>query len=163
MEGLLQFIFFCILTLAILCFFTYNKVIPLLESCKSREANINTELKRKLDVYFKFSEMLQSGSAFEKSVFLEITKLRTDTSLTLDEKIDNARNLLSVAESNPNVNSIDIYKIYQHQIAETETRVQNSRELFNDAVNEYNSIVKLFPTNIVCKILRFAPYSYSSN
>jgi len=163
MEGFFQFIFFCLLALAVLCFITYNKVIPLLEDCKSSEANINTELKRKLDVYYKFSEMLQSGSAFEKSVFTEITKLRTDASLTIDEKIYNARNLIAVAESNPNVNSVDIYKIYQHQIAETESRIQQSRELFNDAVNKYNSLVKLFPTNIICRILRFTPYAYSLN
>lgn len=138
----------------------YNKLVPLLEQCRSNEANYSAELQRKFDLYIKLSEALAGGSEFEKSVFIKIAELRTNANIGLVEKINSANHLLAAAESNPKVESVELFKIYQIQISETESRIQEAKKVFNESVNFFNSEIKLFPINVACILLRFKPQSY---
>ena len=126
-------------------------------------SNIETELSRRLDLYLNASDVLKDGSEFEKGVFVKVTELRTRTDLSVDQKVSSIKNLLAVAENNPNVNAISLFSNMQRAINETESRIQVSREIYNNAVNDYNTLIIKFPMNIAAKILKFKKREYFEN
>lgn len=152
-----------ILAIGIWLWWAYNKIVPKFELCNMTFSNIETELSRRLDLYLSASDVLKDGSEFEKGVFIKVTELRTRTDLSVDQKVSGIKNLLAVAENNPTVNAISLFNNMQRAINETESRIQVSRELFNNAVNDYNTLISKFPMNIAAKILKFKKRDYFEN
>lgn len=152
-----------ILAIGIWLWWAYNKIVPKFEACNMTFSNIETELSRRLDLYLSASDVLKDGSEFEKGVFVKVTELRTRTDLSVDQKVSSIKNLLAVAENNPNVNSISLFNNMQRAINETESRIQIARQSFNNAVNEYNVLISQFPMNIAAKILKFKKRDYFEN
>lgn len=152
-----------ILIFLIWLWWAYNKIVPKFEACNMTFSNIETELSRRLDLYVNVSDVLKDGSEFEKGVFVKVTELRTRTDLSVEEKVSGIKNLLAVAENNPNINSIGLFSNMQRAMNETESRIQSARQLFNNAVNEYNVLISQFPMNIAAKILKFKKRDYFEN
>ena len=65
--------------------------------------------------------------------------------------------LLVVTENYPNLRANDAFRGLQAQLEGTENRIKTSRNDFNAAVQEYNTKVRSFPTNIFAGITGFKP------
>lgn len=63
--------------------------------------------------------------------------------------------LLAVAENYPDLKANENFLELQAQLEGTENRITESRNLFNDAVKEYNLLVRRFPGNIFAGIFGF--------
>ena len=139
---------------------SYNKLVVHNELCNAAYANIDTELTRKFNLYLKATSVLENGSDFEKGVFVKVTELRTRSDLSISEKVEQANNLLAVAENNPNVNSVQLYSTMQRAVDSTESRLQEARQNFNTAVNNYNMLLSQIPMCWAAKILKFKRRDY---
>ena len=60
--------------------------------------------------------------------------------------------LLAAAERDPALRSDPTLKRLQDQLAEAENRLAASRRRYNQAVQDYNTYIQLFPTNMVASL-----------
>jgi LemA protein len=65
--------------------------------------------------------------------------------------------LLVVSEQYPNLRANEAFRNLQTQLEGTENRIAVSRNDFNDAVQNYNTKVRTFPTNIFAGVMGFRP------
>ena len=68
--------------------------------------------------------------------------------------------LNAVAEANPEVRFSDNYIALQREIAATESAIQQARETYNEAVRAYNTVIAVFPNNVMVVPLPFGLESY---
>jgi len=63
--------------------------------------------------------------------------------------------LLVVVENYPNLKANENFKQLQFELEGTENRILQSRRRYNEAVQQYNTDLSLFPGNIVASVSGF--------
>ena len=63
--------------------------------------------------------------------------------------------LLAVAESYPDLKANQNFLQLQAQLEGTENRISVERQKYNEAVKEYNVMVRRFPNNIIASMFGF--------
>lgn len=92
------------------------------------------------------------GTKFEKEVLKSITKIRklgSDDPNLIRTGIDNE---LVRFEAYPNIKSQVLREKYQKEVSKLEREIQDSTEIYNANVVEYNTFIKSFPANIFCSM-----------
>jgi LemA protein len=154
---------FIILVLLIWIAILYNIAVGMYEECGHLKANVGTQEKRKRDTFDKYLSMVESGAGFEKTLVIEAAKIRTSKITDIDDQISGFSRVFSGAESNPNAIAVNLFQNFQIEIADTETKIQASKQKYNIAANNLNASIKKFPNNIIYSfILRRKPVSYMS-
>jgi LemA protein len=106
---------------------------------------------------------------FEKSLLEEITSLRSQwmSATTIEDKVNygNALDsalgrLLAVYENYPELKSIEAVASLMDELAGTENRIAVERSRYNDAVRNYNTAIKVFPSNVLANMFGFEEKSY---
>lgn len=138
----------------------YNVLVPLRETVRAARSNIETQIARRVDLYFTATRVLENGSEYERSVFLQVAKLRSRNDLSALEKAAEIGSLLAVAESNPNITATRLFANMQKMVAETETLIQQFRQQFNADVQIYNATILEFPNNLIANMLGFTVEAY---
>ena len=147
----------------------YNKLVGMRLRVRESWANIDTELKRRHDLIPNLVSTVKGYAAHERTLFEEVTRLRTQARLTGDthERRDQERQLsgalgrlFAVAEDYPQLRASDNFLQLQRQLSETEDRIQASRRFFNGNVRDYNNQVQQFPSSLVARTFRFASHEY---
>lgn len=64
--------------------------------------------------------------------------------------------LLAVVENYPDLKATQNFMQLQGQLEGIENNIKNSRKVFNDAVNVYNTKVRSFPMNIFAGMFGFS-------
>jgi LemA protein len=67
--------------------------------------------------------------------------------------------LFAVVESYPNLKANETMLQLQNQLAETENRISQAREAYNESVRNYNTQREIFPNAILANMFKFAPAS----
>lgn len=151
---------FMLIGLVMWLWISYNHMVPLREACRAAASDIETQLARRYDLYIKATNVLDSGSDFERGVFNKVTELRTRTDLGLEQKVAELGRLFAVAEANPTVQSVELFAKMQAAVFETETLIQTARETYNARAKSYNSVIKQLPMNIAAWTLSFKEMPY---
>jgi len=68
--------------------------------------------------------------------------------------------LLVVSENYPQLKATEAFQSLQAQLEGTENRISVERNNFNAAVQEYNTAISRFPTNMLNKMFGFQPRPY---
>ena len=156
----MELIFFLLTAGVIWLPFAYNKLTTLQEVCRAAQANVQTQLARRYDLYLKATAVLEKGSDFERGVFNDVARLRSRTDIGLEQKVTELGRLIAVAESNPNVSAVGLFGTMQTVVNDTEASLQRARETVNFETGVYNITVRKFPMNVAAKILKFEPIVY---
>jgi LemA protein len=156
----MELIFFLLTAGVIWLPFAYNKLTTLQEVCRAAQANVQTQLARRFDLYLKATAVLEKGSDFERGVFNDVARLRSRTDIGLEQKVTELGRLIAVAESNPNVSAVGLFGTMQTVVNDTEASLQRARETVNFETGVYNITVRKFPMNVAAKILKFEPIVY---
>ena len=122
-------------------------------------------------------QTVQGAANFEKSTLTEVTNARASVGqVKLDpnkaptdaaelEKFQQAQGQLStalsrllvVSENYPQLRATEAFQSLQAQLEGTENRISVERNNFNAAVQEYNTALGRFPTNMLNKMFGFQP------
>jgi len=106
---------------------------------------------------------------FEKSLLEQIAALRSQwmSSTTVDDKVRTGSSLdtalgrlLLVYENYPDLKSNTVVSGLMDELAGTENRISVERMRFNDRVRDYDTAIKLFPTNVIAGMFGFAERPY---
>ena len=157
---------------------SYNGIVKLDQNTQSKWGTVQTDYQRRADLIPNLVATVKGVANFEKSTLVEVTEARAKaTSIQVDptkltpetiQKYQAAQGQLSTAlgrllvasENYPQLKANDNFSALQSQLEGTENRIAVSRRDFNDAVQEYNTKVMSFPTNLIAKITGFNSKGY---
>jgi len=109
---------------------------------------------------------------FEQGLLANITELRTQWLNTLangsvNEQVNFSQQFstqvglfLSIAENNPYIQSVSVIQDNIVILEGTQNRIAAARIFYNDAVNDYNTAVHSFPSNIIAGSFGFHEAEY---
>lgn len=157
-----------ILFLIIVTFFwvksSFNQMIVMDETVKNTWAQVENQLQRRFDLIPNLVETVKGFAGQEKSVLLGVTEARARVGgAGTPEQRMNAENqltgalsrLLVVVENYPQLKSDQNFIRLQDELAGTENRIAVERMRYNDAVKNFNTLVRQFPANIIAGIFNF--------
>ena len=171
--GLFELIGIVILAIivAIVIFFIaiYNGLINKRNQIKNSWAQIDVQLKRRLDLIPNLVETVQGYAKHEKETFKMVTEARSmmASAGTMKEKAvaDNMltgalKSLFAVAESYPELKANQNFLMLQEELAGTENKIASTRQFYNDSVLDYNNMVNQVPSNVIAGMFGFKDEEY---
>lgn len=142
----------------------YNSFVKLTTRVKEAWSDIDVQLKRRYDLIPNLVETVKGYAAHEASVLETVTTMRTRAMGATDpaEKAD-AENMLSgalkslfaVSENYPNLKANENFVELQRQLEDTENKLQAARRFYNSVVQDLNTKVASFPSNLVAQQFNF--------
>lgn len=149
----------------------YNTLQAGDEQIKASWAEVVNQYQRRADLIPNLVETVKGFAAQEKDVLLGVTNARSKVGslqatpeLVNDpqafEKFAQAQaglssalsRLLVVAENYPQLKSDANFRDLQAQLEGTENRITVARKRYIDAVREYNTVVRSFPSNLTAMV-----------
>ena len=143
---------------------TRNKLATEREATKGQWSQVDADLQRRADLIPNLVETVKGYAKEETTVVQSVANARAAliSAKTPQDKID-ANNqltgalgrLLVVVENYPNLKANENFKQLQFELEGTENRILQSRRRYNEAVQQYNTDLSLFPANIVGSMAGF--------
>lgn len=154
---------------------SYNRLVTLDQNVNKKWADVQSVYQRRADLIPNLVQTVQGAANFEKSTLTEVTNARASVGqVKLDpskaptdaaelEKFQQAQGQLStalsrllvVSENYPQLRATEAFQNLQAQLEGTENRISVERNSFNGAVQEYNTAMQRFPTNMLNKMFGF--------
>ena len=155
----------------------YNTIQTYDEQVNTAKGQIEVQLQRRADLIPNLVNTVAGAANFEKSTLTEVTNARASVGrVTLDPnkaptdaaqlqafqqaqgQLSNALSrLMVVSENYPQLRATEGFQNLQAQLEGTENRISVERNNFNAAVQEYNTALGRFPTNMLNKMFGFQP------
>jgi len=156
---------------------SYNRLVTLEQNVNKKWADVQSVYQRRADLIPNLVNTVSGAANFEKSTLTEVTNARASVGrVTLDASkapTDAAQlaefqqaqgqlstalsRLLMVTENYPQLRATEAFQNLQAQLEGTENRISVERNNFNQAVQEYNTAIGRFPTNMLNKMFGFQP------
>lgn len=152
----------------------YNGLVKQDEVVKKAWNNVNTEYQKRADLVGNLVNTVKGAANFEQETLTKLVEARakaTSINLTADQltpenmaKFQEAQSqmsgalsrLLVVVENYPDLKANQNFLQLQGSLEGIENDVRNSRKLFNDAINTYNTKVRSFPMNMLAGMFGFS-------
>ena len=157
----------------------YNRLISADESVKSSWGQVENQYQRRYDLIPNLVETVKGFAKQEREVLEGVTNARARVGqLTVTPEVLNnpeafARfqeaqdglssalsRLLAVVENYPQLRSNENFLTLQAQLEGTENRIAVERRRFNEAVQNYNVMIRRFPSSVVAGMMGFREAVY---
>src|SRR5437016_10523112 len=155
---------------------SYNRLVRLQQSVDQSWAQVQNVYQRRADLIPNLVNTVSGAANFEKSTLVEVTNARASVGrVQLDPnkaptdaaqleqfqaaqgQLSNALSrLLVVSERYPELRATRNFQELQAQLEGTENRIAVERNNFNGAVQNYNTAVRRFPTNMSAGMFGFS-------
>jgi LemA protein len=128
----------------------YSGAVEKQEAVNEKWANVQTAYQRRADLVPQLVATVKGAAANEEKILMEVTNARAGIkSATTPEEIQQQgsiinRNIQVVFEKYPEIRSTENFGMLQAQLEGTENQVKTERDLYNEAVKEFNSYVRGF-------------------
>ena len=144
----------------------YNSLVEKEQKVNQSWAQVENQYQRRADLIPNLVNTVKGYSTHEQETLTKVTEARAKaTSITLDAddlteenlaKYQEAQNelsgalksLLAVTEAYPDLKANENFMNLQTQLEGTENRIATERMRYTEAVQDYNTSIKKFPTNI---------------
>ncbi len=142
----------------------YNRLVKLRNNRENAFADIDVQLKQRLDLIPQLVEAIKAYMKHESTVLTEITKARTQAlnATTVNEKIAADAQLTSAlqglkvaVEAYPDLKASQNFIQLQEEISDIENKLAAARRFFNSATKELNNAVETFPSNLLAGMFGF--------
>ena len=143
----------------------YNTLIARRNQVREAWATVDTQLKRRYDLIPNLIETVRGAAKHEKETLAELTQARTMAmsengvaSADAQNKISQTlKSLFAVAENYPELKVNQNFLELQRELADTETKIQATRQFYNSVVMGLNTMIEQFPSNIVANMFGITP------
>jgi len=135
------------------------------EAVNAAWAQVDVVLQRRADLIPNLVETVKGYAVQEQTVFGAIAAARaaligaktpTDK-IAANGQLDSALGrLLVIVENYPQLKSNENFMRLQDELAGTENRIAVERRRYNDAIQDYNTYIALFPNSLVASFAGFA-------
>jgi LemA protein len=154
-----------IIVLIVLLFIgLYNRLVKLRNNRENAFADIDVQLKQRLDLIPQLVEAVKGYMKHESTVLTEITKARANAisatsindKIAAETQVSNALQGLKVAvEAYPELKASQNFIQLQEEISDIENKLSAARRFFNSATRELNNAVETFPGNMLAGMFNF--------
>ena len=141
-----------------------NEMVRLNETVKAAWSQVDIVLQRRADLIPNLVETVKGYAAQEQKVFGDIAAARAallgaktpGDKIPANGQLDGALGrLLAISENYPQLRSNENFLRLQDELAGSENRIAVERRRYNEAVQNYNTYIALFPNNIVAGMSGF--------
>lgn len=161
-----QYIFIWILVLiVIVLIMKYNSMVQLRNVRKQSFADIDVQLKQRFNLIPNLIETVKWYAKHEKETLERVTEARTsflnawdsiDNKMAADNMLTWAlKSIFAVSENYPDLKANENFLHLQTELADTENKIASSRRFFNNATQEFNTYIQMFPNNIIAWMFSF--------
>ena len=162
----------------------YNRMVTLEEGVTAAWAQVENVYQRRMDLIPNLVETVKGYAAHEEETLTALTEARSRAGgvMNVDEDLLNdpeafarfqetqdslgsaLQRLLMVTENYPDLKANQNFLALQDQLEGTENRITVERMRFNEAVQNYNTVIRRFPQMIIANMTGFEtkPYFESS-
>ena len=151
----------------------YNSMVGEQEAATTALANVQSVYQRRADLIPNLVETVKGYAAHEKQTLEDVVAARTKaTQITLDaenmtpEKLKEFQKaqgelgsalgrLIAIQESYPDLKANENFKELQVQLEGTENRINEARNTYNKAIQDYNISIRRFPRNVLAGMFGF--------
>lgn len=144
----------------------YNSLVDKQQTVDQQWAEVENQYQRRSDLIPNLVATVKGYAAHEEKTFTEVTQARANaTAINIDAndlteenlaRFTEAQNqltgalksLLAVSEAYPDLKANENFRDLQVQLEGTENRITVARGRYTEAVKDYNTSIKKFPTMI---------------
>jgi LemA protein len=176
LGGLLIVVVICAISFA----GTYNKLVTLSQDVDKSWSEVENQYQRRADLIPNLVQTVQGAANFEKETLTAVTEARASVGRATitpgkaptdpetlaryqaaqDQLGSALQRLLVVSERYPELRANQNFRDLQAQLEGTENRITVARGRFNDSAQQYNTVLKRFPTNFVGGMFGFKERPY---
>lgn len=156
----------------------YNGLVEDQENVETAWSQVENQYQRRADLVPNLVATVKGYAAHEQQTLVGVMEARakaTEISIepdnitaeqlgafqTAQRELTRAlERLLLVAENYPSLKADEEFRNLQSQLENSENRIAEARQAFNNAAMEYNKLVRRFPSNIVARLLDFGKKAY---
>ena len=146
----------------------YNRFQSLVNGAEAVTGQIRVALKKRLDMITQLYQSVKSYAKFERSTLQEITRMRSNV---LNSNIEDIKNidaqsrsflsrLLVTVENYPQLKTSGTVKEIMNTVKSVEDEISRLRYTYNNIIQEYNTKLSIFPSNIIASMLGFKKKPY---
>ncbi|MBL7805386.1 MAG: LemA family protein [Saprospiraceae bacterium] len=157
---------------------SYNTAVGKDEALKQAWSQVENQYQRRADLIPNLVNTVKGYANFEQQTLQAVVAARASaTQVKIDpanltpeaiQRFEQAQQglsgalgrLLMVTENYPELKANQNFMDLQKQLEGTENRISVERKNFNEAVQDYNSYIRKFPTNILAGMFGFSPKGY---
>ncbi len=157
---------------------SYNTTVKKDEGVKAAWSQVENQYQRRSDLIPNLVNTVKGYAKFEKSTLEAVVQARASaTQIKVDpnnltpeaiQKFEQAQQglsgalgkLLMITENYPDLKANQNFLALQQQLEGTENRITVERKNFNESVQDFNSYIRRFPTNMLVGIFGFSPKGY---
>ncbi|MBQ7140380.1 MAG: LemA family protein [Bacilli bacterium] len=153
-----------ILLLVIYVISIYNKLVQGRNKVKDQWAQIDVQLKKRVDLIPNLVETVKGYAKHEKETLDAVISARNafNSANTVEEEI-NANNqitgalnkLFALSEAYPDLKANTNFMSLQADLKDVEEKIAFARQFYNDVVLTYNNMIEMFPSNIIANMFGF--------
>ena len=152
---------------------SYNSMVKEQEKATTSLANVQSTYQRRADLIPNLVETVKGYAAHEKETLEGVIAARSKaTQVTLDptnmtpEKLKQFQQaqgelgaalgrLIAIQENYPDLKANENFRDLQAQLEGTENRINEARNSYNAAVQQYNVVIRSFPKNLLAGMFGF--------
>ena len=153
---------------------SYNEMVEKDEAVSTAWSNVETQYQRRADLIPNLVNTVKGYAAHESSTLEAVVEARSKaTQITIDpadltaEKLAEYQKaqgtvtsalgkLLAVTENYPQLRASENFSELQAQLEGTENRITEARKRYNEAVQDYNVLIRSFPNNLFAGMFGFS-------
>ena len=153
-----------ILVLVMVLIIMYNGLVKLRNNRENAFANIDVQLKFRLDLVPRLVSTVKGYAAHEKEMLEKITAARgagmeaasIDEKVSADRALSEALSGLRVSlEAYPELKADQAFLQLQNELSDVENKLAAARRFFNSSTKEFNNACEIFPGNFVARLFGF--------
>jgi LemA protein len=154
--------------------FTYNGFVKKEEQVKKTWANLQSNYQRRTDLIPNLVNAVKGSTDYEKETLTKLIESRAavvsgqkgsnvPTAGNFEQQetananmVGAANRVIAVIEKYPDLKSTNAFVKLQDQLVGSERRVKFARKDFNDAIMNYNTAARSFPSSLIAGIFGFS-------
>jgi len=134
-----------------------NAMVTKSEAIKAAWAQVDNVLERRADLIPNLVETVKGFAAHEETVFGDIAAARAammgakspGDKIAANGQLDSALGrLMVIVENYPQLKSNENFLRLQDELAGTENRIAVERQRYNEAIQDYNTYIGIFPNSM---------------
>ena len=142
-----------------------NEMVIRQESIRGQWSQVHVVLQRRVVLIPKLVGTLKGYATHEEEIFTRLAEARAammgartpGETIAANQRIESALGrLLVIVENYPNLKANENFLHLQDELAGTENRIAVERRRYNQAVQDYNTYIQLFPNTLVASFSGFA-------
>jgi LemA protein len=142
----------------------YNGLVSMRQRTNQAFADIDVQLKQRHDLIPNLVETVKGYAAHERGTLEAVIQARNtaiaapgvEQKVQAENMLTGAlRQLFALSENYPNLKANANFQQLQDQLSDIENKLAASRRFFNNAVQEYNTGIQVFPASLFAGMFGF--------